>query len=111
MEEPYIEGVANRDGPESCAGFREGVGEALTGERIGWDIEPRNHIDRGADTVHAGGRPHSLARYRKLQAGPARSKTLRMCGTSMCENREIPGFPVLEGEAGRCGKAKAAIRG
>jgi hypothetical protein len=47
MEEPYIEGIANRDGPESCAGFREGVGEALTGERIGWDIEPRNHIDRG----------------------------------------------------------------
>ena len=35
MEEPYIEGVANRDGPESCAGFREGIGEALTGERIG----------------------------------------------------------------------------
>jgi hypothetical protein len=35
MEESYIEGVANRDGPESCAGFREGVGEALTRERIG----------------------------------------------------------------------------
>ena len=26
MEEPYIEGVANHDAPESCAGFREGVG-------------------------------------------------------------------------------------
>jgi hypothetical protein len=25
MEEPYIEGVATRDGPESCVGFREGV--------------------------------------------------------------------------------------
>ncbi len=35
MEESYIEGAANRDGPESCAGFREGVGEALTRERIG----------------------------------------------------------------------------
>jgi hypothetical protein len=34
-----------------------------------------------------------------------------MCGTSMRENREIPGFPASGGEAGRCGKAKAAIRG
>ncbi len=111
MEEPYIEGVATHDGPESCAGFREGVGEALTGERTGWDIEPRNHIDRGADAVHSGGKPHSLARYRKLQTDPARSKTLRMCGTFMRENREIPGFPASGSEAGRCGKAKAASRG
>ncbi len=111
MEEPYIEGVATHDGPESCVGFREEVGEALTGVRIGWDIEPRNLIDRGADAVHAGGRPHSLARYRKRQVDPARSKTLCMCGTSMRENREIPGFSASAGEAGRCGKAKAAICG
>ena len=29
------EGVANRIGPEPCAGSREGVGEALAGECIG----------------------------------------------------------------------------
>jgi len=29
------EGVANHIGPESCAGLREGVGEALTGGCIG----------------------------------------------------------------------------
>ena len=110
MEEPYIEGVATHDGPESCAGFRKGVGEALTGVRIGWDIEPRNHIDWGADAVDVCGRQHRLARDRKLQTGPARSKTLCMCRTSMRENREIPGFPVSDGEAGRCGKAKAVIR-
>jgi hypothetical protein len=33
-----------------------------------------------------------------------------MCRTSMRENREIPGFSVSDGEAGRCGKAKAVIR-
>ena len=110
MEEPYIEGVATHDGPESCVGIREEVGEALTGAGTGWDIEPRNPTGRGADAVHSGGKQHRLARYRKLQADPARSKTLCMCRTSMCENREIPGLPVSDGEAGRCGKAKAAIR-
>jgi hypothetical protein len=33
-----------------------------------------------------------------------------MCETSMRENREIPGLPVSDGEAGRCGKAEAVIR-
>ena len=36
MKEPYIEGIANHDGPESCTGTREGAGEALTGARAGW---------------------------------------------------------------------------
>jgi hypothetical protein len=31
----HDEGVANRIDPESCASTREGIGEALTGERIG----------------------------------------------------------------------------
>ena len=42
MEELYVEGVATRDGPESCTGIREGAGEALTGVRAGRVIEPRN---------------------------------------------------------------------
>ena len=43
MRELYIEGLATHDDPESCAGVREGVGEALTGVRVGWAMEPRNH--------------------------------------------------------------------
>jgi hypothetical protein len=34
------EGVAIHIDPESCADAREGIGEALTGERIGQAIEP-----------------------------------------------------------------------
>ena len=41
MRVPYDEGVANHIGPESCVGVREGVSEALTGERTGQAIEPR----------------------------------------------------------------------
>jgi hypothetical protein len=35
VQVPCDEGVAIHIGPESCAGAREGFGEALTGERIG----------------------------------------------------------------------------
>ncbi len=110
MGESYAEGVATHGDPESCAGFRKGVGEALTGVRTGRDMEPRNPIDRGADAVHLGGRPHGRARYRKHLTDPARSKTPGMCGISMRENREIPGLPVPDGGAGRSGKAEAGIR-
>ena len=42
MEELYTEGVAIHGDPESCVGVREDAGEALTGARAGWAIEPRN---------------------------------------------------------------------
>ena len=35
MQVHHDGGVANRIDPESCADAREGIGEALTGERIG----------------------------------------------------------------------------
>jgi hypothetical protein len=46
----HDEGVANRIDPESCANTREGIGEALTGERIG---QP---LSRGAPGRPAGDR-------------------------------------------------------
>jgi hypothetical protein len=47
------EGVANHSGPESCADAREGVGEALTGVRIGQPLSRERHIIPGADDVAA----------------------------------------------------------
>jgi hypothetical protein len=46
----HDEGVANRIDPGSCADAREGIGEALTGERIG---QP---LSRGASGRPAGDR-------------------------------------------------------
>ena len=43
MQEPYRKGVAHHPDPESCAGDREGAGEALTGAHAGRAIELRNH--------------------------------------------------------------------
>jgi hypothetical protein len=94
MRELYIEGVAIHDGPESCVGGREAVGEALTGVRAGRAIEPRNHLSRGADAVSRSGRPYPRQRYRESPGDPARSGNLCMYGISMRENREIPRSPV-----------------
>ena len=50
MQVHHDEGVANRIDPESCADTREGIGEALTGERIGQPLS-RESLDPGADAV------------------------------------------------------------
>jgi RNA-directed DNA polymerase len=94
MEELCIEGLANHDDREPCVGTREGAGEASVAARAGQAIEPRNHRVRGADAVYGSGRQHCRRRYRESLVGPARSETLCMYGTSMRENREIPGSPV-----------------
>ena len=98
MRELYIEGLAVHAGPESCVRVREGAGEALTGVRAGWAIEPRklNKV-RGADAVTLGGRQHRQRRYRELLLDPARSENLGTYGISMRENREVPRLLVRSG--------------
>jgi len=110
MQESNIEGIANHDGPESCAGVREDGGEALTGVRAGRAIEPRNHVASGADAVVGSGKQHEAARNREHRPGPARSKTPRMHGISTHENREIPRPPTVDGTVGRAGKAESMSR-
>jgi hypothetical protein len=48
---PYGEGVANRIGPEPCAGTCEGAGEASVGECIGQPLSRVRFLVPGADTV------------------------------------------------------------
>lgn len=110
METLYTEGLATHGGPESCAGVREGVGEALTGVRAGRAIEPRNRLS-GADAVQTSGRQHRRQRYRELLADPAGSENLCMRGAFMRENREVPCPPVAGFAAGRLGNAEAVLPG
>src|ERR1700724_1241146 len=51
VEVHHDEGVANRIDPESCADAREGLGEALTGERIGQPLSRESTLILGADVV------------------------------------------------------------
>ena len=94
MQELYVEGLATHDCPESCAGICKGADEALTGVRAGRAIEPRNQGDRGAQAVISVEGNIGCGAMRESQSDPARSENLCMYGTSMRENREVPGSPV-----------------
>ena len=106
MKEPYSEGLANHTGPESCAGTREGAGEALTGVHTGrvlsCEINPF-----GTPTLFtcAEGETRHGANRESCE-GPAQSETLCMCGNSSHGNREIPETPARYGGAGRSEKAE-----
>lgn len=106
MKTPDIEGVANHGGPESCVGAREGVGEALTGARAGWDMEPRNnnfvvptpsHVAEDHTTVTAS------ASWRRTRRG------LRphACMESSCARTGRSHARPTARPSGRSGKAKA----
>ena len=51
MQVHYDEGIANRIGPEPCAGIREDVGEASAGERAGQPLSRDRKPIPGADAV------------------------------------------------------------
>ncbi len=89
MKESNIEGVATRNGPESCEGAREGVVEAFDRGTYGLGIEPRNALHQGADVVKRGGRQHERHRYCEMPTSPARSETPCTYGIFPRENREI----------------------
>jgi hypothetical protein len=73
MKEPCIEDLASHDDPESCAGPREGAGEALTGARAGRVLSRENRHNQGADVVPVSGRQHGHVRHGEHVTDPARS--------------------------------------
>jgi len=108
MKEPYVEGVAAHDDPESCVVTREGADEALTGALASWVLSREKLKLRGADAVVKSGKQHGGHRHGEVHAGPARSETPCTRGHHPHENREIHGLPGMSAP-GRGGKASAAI--
>ena len=78
MRVHHGEGVATHIDPESCAGIREGTGEALTGVRIGQATEPRKK-----------NRQNGRARYSRVPGWPGVVEDPGMCVRFLCGNREI----------------------
>jgi hypothetical protein len=106
----YVEGVAIHDGPESCVGVREGVGEVLTGVRAGWASEPRNSCIRGADAVQVAEGNTAASVFASWRGPRGVREPVHARDLSMRENREVPWSPACgDGWAGRAGKAEAVI--
>jgi hypothetical protein len=67
------EGLAIHTDPESCAGSREGAGEALTGACTGGVSSGVSYIVRGADAVVACRRQQAVVRFCEDLSHPASS--------------------------------------
>src|SRR5215831_8244747 len=105
--------MASHIGLESCGATRKDGVEALTEERAGWVLSRENmtllrkqQALQGADTLEISGKQHQVHCHRKGHLDPARSKTPRMHGTTLCGNREIPRLSAAERAADRIGKPK-----
>ena len=109
MKEPYVEGLAAHDDPESCVVTREGAGEALTGALASWVLSREKLKLQGADAVEKSGKQHGGHRHGEVHAGPARSETPSTRGHHPHGNREIHGPPGMSAP-GRGGKAVAGTR-
>ena len=107
MKEPYIEGLANHDDPESCDGIRKAVGEALTGECIGEVLS--REIHSGVPTFLSEGEGHI-----EMGGMASRSRTPRGRRPSACADAPCAGTGRSRvrlddfGGPGRIGKAEAA---
>ena len=88
MQVHYDEGIANRIGPESCAGTREGAGEALTGVCIGQPLNRESDLFRVPTPCSW----RKATRTGALTQAPGRPGVVGdpgMCRSSLCGNREI----------------------
>jgi RNA-directed DNA polymerase len=110
MKESYGEGLAGHTGPESCGATHERGVEALTGARTGWVFSRERQLLRGADAVRRRGRLHPRHRHCEMLRNPARSKTPRMYGNTLRENRESHGLSTVDRTAERIGKSKDTRR-
>jgi hypothetical protein len=105
----HDEGVANRIDPESCAKTREGIGEALTGERIGQPLSRESTLILGADVVpvtegNTDGRDNASAQtarrglrhwhVRTLFAREPEAVCPNWARTDLCGGREVTRVPT-----------------
>ncbi len=89
MKEPYVEGLANHNGHESCAGSCEVTREALDSGMYRLGIEPRKPYKLECRRVPDRRKAISLMSLCEISTDSTWSKTLYMCRSSKRGNREI----------------------
>ena len=114
MQVHHDEGVANRIDPESCADAREGIGEALTGERIGQPLSRESTLILGADVVlltegNTDGRDSASAQT--ARRGRRHSCADALCsGTGRSHGRPAPACVLHWSVSGRRGAVADDVR-
>lgn len=110
MKEPYIEGVATHDDPESCTDHRKGAGEALTGARVGWVLSREISQTRVPRELHD---PKATCAGASTQV-PAQPCAVGDPMHARNLSAREPGDPLVTwrvmARTGRIGKAGAVIR-
>jgi hypothetical protein len=106
---PYDEGLAIRIDPESCAVAREGLGEALTGERIGQPLSRESFLFWVPTPckLWKATCPGALTR---AFGRPGVVRDPGMCRRSLRGNREISRPTVWQEPPVRVGKARSRSR-
>ena len=88
MKVHYDEDLASHIGPEPCAVFREGQGEASAGERVGWPLSRVRALSRMPTGLPAWKATHPAALSRAVgRSGAVRDPSMH--GRFLYGNREI----------------------
>ena len=109
MQVPCDEGVAIHIGPESCAGVREGPGEALTGGCIGQPLSRESFLFWVPTPCKLWKAACSGASTRVL-GRPGVVRDPGMCRRSLRGNREVSRLTVWQEPPVRIGKARSRSR-
>ena len=109
MQVHHDEGVANRIDPESCADTREGIGEALTGERIGQPLS-RERVSFWVPTPGIRWKATCPDATAQVPGRPGVVRDPGMCRRSLRGNREVSRLTVRRRPPVRIGKARSRSR-
>ena len=109
MQVPCDEGLAIPIVPESCAGAREGFGEALTGERIGQPLS-RERVSFWVPTPCIRWKATCPDATALVPGRPGVVRDPGMCRRSLRGNREVSRLTVRRRPAVRIGKARSHSR-
>jgi hypothetical protein len=109
VQVPCDEGVAIHIGPESCAVAREGLGEALTGGRIGQPLSRERFLFWVPTQCLLWKATHPGALSR-APGWPGVVRDPGMCRRSLHGNREISRSTVRQKPPVRIGKARSRSR-
>jgi hypothetical protein len=84
----YGEDLASHTGPEPCAVFREGQGEASAGERAGWPLSRVRPLSRAPTALPSRKATRPIASSQAMgRPGAVRDPSMR--GRSLNGNREV----------------------